>query len=270
MVISYPNLMLKGPVDKQAQSPECRGICVDQNSNPMSESEHSASRILQFDNKILTSNGRTSREIVCPPYQGLGGDRNSASVTDGIEDATLKRNSTNSRDINREYDNSKICSNNNRESCCSVESQGSNIQDQRMVSNDTTTAKSPGKSKQFMKLTRGLKFSKGTPQNAQGQPQNSPPNSNDSKSPTSPKDGISPNNGKTKKNLASGQQGKKQQDNKVRLFNRKRRNRNKLISNAGNSLWRPLVCYSFSVILFAVLDLRWLKLLSFFQVLDIR
>ncbi|XP_065058410.1 uncharacterized protein LOC135686151 [Rhopilema esculentum] len=238
MVIPYSNLMIKGRVDKQrCKPPECTGICIDHNSNPMSESGQSEAKSLHFDNKLFASNGEAAREFLRVPLDGIAGDSNSGSLTDGRDELNIKRSSTNSKDFTAEQDNHKIIGNSNRESSCSVESSGSNILEPKLVPGENyMSGNKHSKSKQLMKLTRGLKFSKGS-QNAANQGQSSPSNENENKDS---KMGVSLGISKSKKISVSGPPGKKPQESKVRLFNRKRRNRNKLVANAGNSLWRPL------------------------------
>ena len=244
MVIPYANLMIKDRVDKQAsKSPDCSGICIDHNSNPMSESEQSVVKPRQFRNKVFAGNGEASKDLLLVASEGLDGHRKSESLTDGRDKKDYNRSSANSREFT-EQGNHVGPDSKNRESCCSNDSAVSNTlsEQKSSLSNDANTSgKSSGKSKQLMKLTRGLKFPKGSP-NTTNQGQDSPTCENDSKHAIS---GVTTGNVNSKKNSVTAQPAKKSQESKVRLFQRKRRNRNKLISNAGNSLWRPLVSFFF-------------------------
>ena len=249
MVVPHAQFMFKDLADKKAsKSPECSGICIDHNSNPMSESEQSAAKSLQFENKLFAANGELPKDLLLVPSQGLDGRRNSESLTDGQDKSDYKRRSANSREFASEQVNHVGSS--NRESCCSNESVGSNYlsEQKSALSNDVHVGGKPSsKSKQLMKLTRGLKFPKGIP-NTVNQVGESHSPDNDKKDNKQSMSGVTQVQGKSKKNSGLGQSGKKSHESKVRIFNRKRRNRNKLISNAGNSLWRPLV--SFSALIF--------------------
>ena len=247
MVIPYASLMIKDRVDKQAsKSPDCSGICIDHNSNPMSESEQSAVKSRQFQHKLFAENGEASKDQLLVACEGFDGHRNSESLTDGQDKKDYNRRSANSRELTEQ--GSHVGSGGkNRESCCSNDSVvSSTVSEQKSpLSNDAiSSGKSSGKSKQLMKLTRGLKFPKGGP-NTTSHGQDSQICDNDTKQPIS---GVTTGSSKSKKNSVSAQPGKKSQESKVKLFHRKRRNRNKLISNAGNSLWRPLVS-NFSTLL---------------------
>lgn len=246
MVIPYANLMIKDRVDKQAsKSPECSGICIDHNSNPMSKSEQSVVKHRQFQNKLFAGNGEASKDLFLVASEGLDGHRKSESLTDGRDKKDYNRSSENSREFT-EQGNHVGSDSKNRESSCSNDSAvSSTLSEQKStLSNDASVSgKSSGKSKQLMKLTRGLKFPKGS-QNTTNQGQDSLASENDSKHAIG---GATTGNVNSKKNSVVVQPWKKSQESKVRLFQRKRRNRNKLISNAGNSLWRSLVSFFFAV-----------------------
>lgn len=253
MVIPYANLMIKGRTDKKvSKAPECGSICVDHNSNPMSESEQSAVKSLQFENKIFAANGEAGKDGIIVSAEGFHARGDSGSQTDVRDEENTNRISANSRDFTFEQGNHVTHGCSNRESCCSNESEGSNlILDQKSPTwNEANgVAKLTGKSKQLIKLTRGLKFPKGTP-NQSIQISDPQLNDLDKKDAKQSIKGVTPGNTKSKLKSVTGPPGKKPQESKVRLFNRKRRNRNKLISNAGNSLWRPLVCFMFHYISF--------------------
>eukprot|EP00794_Sanderia_malayensis_P007407 gene7407-8227_t len=268
MVVTYENFTLKGRLHHQQSSSGvgCRGFDTDYNSNSMSKSSESSPCVntphldANRNSKDLHQANGSSKVPSRRSYEGSGGKRSSGVLTDVIiEGRNPKRNSmesSSSKECNatQSQDTSSIstCPDYvNRESYCSNESD-TNIKQQQYEQQPMPNKTGNVKSKQFRKFTKGL-FSKGatnvnaaTCENAggsKGKPGSSPGSPEDSTGTNNIK--LSANGTKPKKanstSTSVGQNaGVKKQESKVRLFNRKRRTRNKLISNAGSSLWTPL------------------------------
>ncbi len=231
---THENFMLKGRVDTHTDT-ECCRIHIDHTFNPMSESKRLESLHPESDGNVnVTPNGKPKEKHV-RSYEGSGGKRSSGVLTDEADGRSPKRNS---KDFAQEQSSMSHSEESSRESYGSMDSGRLSLGQLKPGYNDLQPGnKNALKPKQFMKFTKGL-FTKG----ASTTPGTNPKHNSKTPSPSEENvlDKFSPNGQRPNKTFSTGISAKKQ-ESKVRFFNRKRRNRNKLICNAGSSLWSPLV-----------------------------